>query len=55
MNILIFDDYTSMHDTNLIIETIFLRFDLPKVDITILSKYHIVASIVSTFHFQAEN
>ena len=34
MSILIFDDYTFMYDNEVTIQTVFVRFGLPKVDTT---------------------
>ena len=40
MSISNFDDYTLMYDNDVIIETAFVRFDLPKVDNTYLIDYN---------------
>ena len=48
MSILIFDDYTLMYDNDVIIETVFVRFDLPKVDNTHCRDYRSVLSLLET-------
>ena len=47
MNIFVFDDYTLMYDNDVIIETVFVRFDLPKVDNTYYCcDYKLVSSCI---------
>ena len=41
MSILIIEDYTLMYDNDIIIQTGFVRFDLPKVDLTYFRDYSI--------------
>ena len=38
-SILIFDGYTLMYDNDVIIQTVFVRFDLPKVENTYCRDY----------------
>jgi len=46
MTILIFDDYTLMYDNYVIIETVFVRFYLPKVDNTYWRDFKRLAYII---------
>ena len=46
MTILIFDDYTLMYDNYVIIETVFVRFDLRKVDNTYWRDFKRLAYII---------
>lgn len=47
MNFLIFYDYMLMHDNDVKIRTVFLRFDLPKVDNTFSHDYNHTTSLLS--------
>ena len=48
MNFLIFYDYNMlMHDNDVKIRTVFLRFDLPKVDNTFSHDYNHTTSLLS--------